>query len=201
MISQQIDGKYMSLIDHWHRSKKYLNRLQTNFLFPLYFIPDYCLVSSVKRENYEKAIHDLLSKAILLDHSKSPCEEDFIPNTKGKVYVMFVKMDNHQDYESWLQIAKCFKIWDLDARGYHKSMWRFFLKSNHVLVVGVPNSPYSWVFLPDFMINASGIAKLRDFLSYFFRAFKPAKVTPIFMEDKMANQVKRWTLTEIPLKK
>ena len=27
--------------------------------------------------------------------------------------------------------------------GQHRSMWRFWLRSNHVLVVGVPASPYS----------------------------------------------------------
>lgn len=98
---------------------------------------------SVKRNNYEQTIHNLLRKATVLDHSISPCEENFIPNTKGQVYVMYIKMNSQRDYSTWLQVAKCFKIWDLDARGYHKSMWRFFLKGNQILVVGVPNSPYS----------------------------------------------------------
>ncbi|XP_074595619.1 protein O-linked-mannose beta-1,2-N-acetylglucosaminyltransferase 1-like isoform X2 [Brevipalpus obovatus] len=122
-------------------------------------------IDSVKRNNYEQTIHNLLRKATVLDHSISPCEENFIPNTKGQVYVMYIKMNSQRDYSTWLQVAKCFKIWDLDARGYHKSMWRFFLKGNQILVVGVPNSPYS--------------------------SFKPSEVIPIFLEDKMINQVKR----------
>ncbi len=115
-------------------------------------------IVSVKKENYERLIHDLLRKAIVVDHSKSPCEENFIPSTRGEVYVVFIKMNGARDYSTWLQIAKCFKIWDLDPRGYHKSMWRFFIKSNQILVVGVPNSPYS--------------------------SFKPSRVTPIYLDDQ-----------------
>ncbi|GIZ02489.1 protein O-linked-mannose beta-1,2-N-acetylglucosaminyltransferase 1 [Caerostris extrusa] len=113
-------------------------------------------------DNYEEVIHDLLRKAVVLDHSKSPCEENFIPDTKGEVYVMFIKMNGPRDFTTWLQIAKCFKIWDLDARGYHKSMWRLFMKGNHLLVVGVPNSSYS--------------------------SFKPARVTPIYLEDQKIDK-------------
>jgi len=98
---------------------------------------------SVKKDNYEASIHELLKKAIVLDHSKDTCDQSFIPDTKDETYVLFIKMKNQRDYSTWLQVAKCFKIWDLDARGYHKSMWRFSLKENQILVVGVPNSPYS----------------------------------------------------------
>ncbi|XP_076347188.1 protein O-linked-mannose beta-1,2-N-acetylglucosaminyltransferase 1-like [Tachypleus tridentatus] len=114
-------------------------------------------IVSVKKDIYEAQLQDLLRKAIVLDHSKSPCEDNFIPDTKGKVYVMFIKMNNHRDFTSWLQVSKCFKVWDLDARGYHKSMWRMFMKGNQLLIVGVPNSPYS--------------------------IFKPSQVTPILLEN------------------
>ncbi len=112
----------------------------------------------VKKDNYERSIHELLQKAIVVDHSKSPCEENFIPETRDEVYVMFIKMNSARDYSTWLQVAKCFKIWDLDPRGYHKSLWRFFMKGNQLLVVGVPHSPYS--------------------------SFKPSHVTPIYLEDR-----------------
>ncbi|XP_064477377.1 protein O-linked-mannose beta-1,2-N-acetylglucosaminyltransferase 1-like isoform X1 [Ornithodoros turicata] len=145
-------------------------------------------IDSVKKDKYEEVIHNLLRKAIVLDHSKSPCEENFVPDTKGEVYVMFIKMNGLRDFSTWLQIAKvrsegekkylvkhyntrllvilhdlqCFKIWDLDSRGYHKSMWRFFMKGSQLLVVGVPNSPYS--------------------------SFKPAKVTPIYLEGQKIDK-------------
>lgn len=119
-------------------------------------------IDILKRDNYEQMIHDLLRKAIVLDHSKSPCEENFVPDTKGEVYVMFIKMNGPRDFTTWLQVAKCFKVWDLDARGYHKSMWRLFMKGNQLLVVGVPNSPYS--------------------------SFKPARVTPIYLENQKVDK-------------
>ena len=33
-------------------------------------------------------------------------------------------------------------MWDLDARGFHKSTWRFWIKKNHILAVGCPASEY-----------------------------------------------------------
>jgi hypothetical protein len=42
-----------------------------------------------------------------------------------------------------LFLFQCFKVWDLDARGYHKSMWRMRMKGSEMLVIGVPNSEYS----------------------------------------------------------
>jgi len=115
-------------------------------------------VDSLKQNSYEKKVRDLLGVATVVDHSKSPCEYNFIPDTKGEIYVMYIKMDDPRDFKTWLQVAKCFKIWDLDARGYHKGMWRIHSKSNQLLVVGVPFSPYS--------------------------NFKPSNVTPIYLDSE-----------------
>ena len=38
--------------------------------------------------------------------------------------------------------ARCFRMWNLDARGFHKGMWRFWIKKNHILAVGCPASVY-----------------------------------------------------------
>lgn len=93
---------------------------------------------------YEKLVASLISTATVLDTgSRSPCQEDFIPDVQGRVFVLYVQMENGRDTSTWLSVAKCLKMWDLDARGAHKSMWRFHLKGNAVLVVGVPHSPYS----------------------------------------------------------
>ncbi|KAH0618660.1 hypothetical protein JD844_018058 [Phrynosoma platyrhinos] len=84
------------------------------------------------------------SEAEVLDHSKNPCEDSFIPDTEGKIYVMYIKMEQEADFTTWTQLAKCLHIWDLDVRGNHKGLWRLFRKKNHFLVVGVPASPYSF---------------------------------------------------------
>lgn len=75
-------------------------------------------------------------------------------------------MESPKDFVTWLQVAKvwidyyfwllskfnchsnfyflqCFRIWDLDARGYHNSMWRMRMKGSDVMVIGSPNSEYS----------------------------------------------------------
>ncbi|XP_056115136.1 protein O-linked-mannose beta-1,2-N-acetylglucosaminyltransferase 1 [Rhinichthys klamathensis goyatoka] len=100
-------------------------------------------VDSLKKDAYEIEIQNLLREAEVLDHSKNPCEDSFIPDTEGKTFVMFIKMEQETDTNTWTELAKCLHVWDLDVRGYHKGLWRLFRKKNHVLVVAVPISPYS----------------------------------------------------------
>jgi hypothetical protein len=38
----------------------------------------------LKKSNYEELIVDMIHRGLVLDHSKSPCEENFIPE-KNKV--------------------------------------------------------------------------------------------------------------------
>ncbi|KAK2889246.1 hypothetical protein QQF64_028633 [Cirrhinus molitorella] len=100
-------------------------------------------VDGLKKDAYEIEIQNLLREAEVLDHSKNPCEDSFIPDTEGKTFVMFIKMEQETDTNTWTELAKCLHVWDLDVRGYHKGLWRLFRKKNHVLVVAVPISPYS----------------------------------------------------------
>ena len=66
------------------------------------------------------------------------------------IYVLVVVFKRSQSAESYLKdfvpdterIARCFRMWDLDARGFHKSTWRFWIKKNHILAVGCPASEY-----------------------------------------------------------
>jgi len=101
-------------------------------------------VDKMYKDSYEKEIHRLLSVAEILDHNKTPCanRDDFIPETRDKIYVFYIKMEAADDFTTWNNVASCLRMWDLDARGFHKSMWRFWLKKNHVLVVGCPASEY-----------------------------------------------------------
>lgn len=113
-------------------------------------------VGSLKKDAYEVEIQNLLKEAEVLDHTKNPCEDSFLADSEGKIYIMFIKMESETDTSTWTELAKCLHVWDLDVRGYHRGLWRLFRKRNHVLVVAVPISPYS--------------------------VRKPANVTPIHLE-------------------
>ncbi|XP_017737233.1 PREDICTED: protein O-linked-mannose beta-1,2-N-acetylglucosaminyltransferase 1 isoform X4 [Rhinopithecus bieti] len=91
-------------------------------------------VDSLKKEAYEVEVHRLLSEAEVLDHSKNPCEDSFLPDTEGHTYVAFIRMEKDDDFTTWTQLAKCLHIWDLDVRGNHRGLWRLFRKKNHFLV-------------------------------------------------------------------
>ena len=79
-----------------------------------------------------------------MNHSKTPCtnKKDFVPSTKDKTYVFYIRMNHGSDWTTWYNVARCLKVWDLDARGFHKSLWRMWLNENHVLIVGCPASPH-----------------------------------------------------------
>ena len=62
-------------------------------------------------------------------------------------FVIYIQMAHSRDFESWLALAKCLKIWDLDPRGYHKGVWRLHFDGFPLIVVGSPHSPFS-VFKP-----------------------------------------------------
>ncbi|TNN74683.1 Protein O-linked-mannose beta-1,2-N-acetylglucosaminyltransferase 1 [Liparis tanakae] len=113
-------------------------------------------VDSLKQDAYEVEIQNLLKEAEVLDHTKNPCEDSFLPDSEGKTYIMYIQMETETDTSTWTELAKCLHVWDLDVRGYHRGLWRLFRKRNHVLVVAVPISPYS--------------------------VTKPASVTPIHLE-------------------
>ncbi|KAM6962643.1 protein O-linked-mannose beta-1,2-N-acetylglucosaminyltransferase 1 [Aplochiton taeniatus] len=113
-------------------------------------------VNGLKKDAYEVEIQNLLKEAEVLDHSKDPCEDSFVPDLEGKIYVMYIKMEQETDTSTWTELAKCLHVWDLDVRGYHNGLWRLWRKRNQVLVVAVPISPYS--------------------------EKKPAQVTPIHLE-------------------
>ncbi|MBN3302274.1 PMGT1 acetylglucosaminyltransferase, partial [Amia calva] len=100
-------------------------------------------VDGLKKDAYEAEIQRLLGEAEVLDHTKNPCEDSFIPDTEGRTYVMYIKMEQETDTATWTELAKCLHVWDLDVRGNHRGLWRLFRKRNHVLVVAVPVSPYA----------------------------------------------------------
>ena len=33
---------------------------------------------------------------------------------------MYISKNSRTDYDTWMAVAKCFKLWDLDAWGFHK---------------------------------------------------------------------------------
>ena len=96
---------------------------------------------SLKRPAYEEHVHAAISQGRVLN--TSPCSLDFKTTRRGSANVLYIKMKDAKDTETWLQVAKCFHIWDLDARGYHRGMWRMIYKGNPLFIVGVPYSDYA----------------------------------------------------------
>ena len=59
----------------------------------------------MKKNNYEELIVDMIKRGLILDHSKSPCEENFIPDKKVTIMMLAV-IDHRQNIH--LQYAESF---------------------------------------------------------------------------------------------
>ncbi|XP_065904729.1 protein O-linked-mannose beta-1,2-N-acetylglucosaminyltransferase 1-like isoform X2 [Dysidea avara] len=98
-------------------------------------------IDRMTQDKYEDLLHQLIqgtSKHLEGD----PCSGHFVPETMGETYTVYISKNGALDYGTWLRVAKCLRLWDLDARGFHKSLWRFWFNSNHIIVIGCPDSPY-----------------------------------------------------------
>ncbi|XP_065904713.1 protein O-linked-mannose beta-1,2-N-acetylglucosaminyltransferase 1-like isoform X2 [Dysidea avara] len=95
-------------------------------------------VDRLTNEDYETFIHKLVSSAKLVDHNLTECSEGLIPNKTADYYVIYL----HKNAAILVKLMECFQLWDIDVRGDHKNMWRFWYKENHILVVRCPLSPY-----------------------------------------------------------
>ena len=91
-------------------------------------------------EDYEELLHYEISRATVLQHA--PCETSVLPKG-GAAHVLYIQMRHAKDFSTWLALAKCLHIWDLDARGYHRGMWRLHINHTPLFIVGAPYSPYS----------------------------------------------------------
>ena len=63
-------------------------------------------------------------------------------SNSNRTFVFYIRIANAMDYGTWLNVATCFKLWNIRPRGFHKLMVRLWIKGNRVVVVG-STSPYA----------------------------------------------------------
>lgn len=112
-------------------------------------------VESLKKQNYEDLLHRSIQRANVLSTSVSPCSGKFkVPKRSKKSLqrpsggsiesnVLYIQMRDAKDFETWLELARCLHIWDLDARGFHRGLWRMHYRGVPLFIVGVPFSDYA----------------------------------------------------------
>ena len=111
-------------------------------------IPDVDMigVEAMVQEQYEGLLEYELSRGRVL--LECPCNEingtsHIYIKEKEIPHIFFIQMKHSKDFNSWLALAKCLHIWDLDARGYHHGLWRLFINETPFYIIGAPFSPYS----------------------------------------------------------
>ena len=83
------------------------------------------------------------AQVISFNGTKCVTKDDILPVSvhSGRTYAIYMKQNYIGDYDTWINLARCFKIWDLDVRGFHKQTWRFWMYGNHIVTIG-SLSPY-----------------------------------------------------------
>lgn len=103
-----------------------------------------------QQEQHQKLLKNMPTKHRFERHKKSLLSTN--ANIKEEqTNVIYIEMIDRHDFGNWMKLAKCWNIWDLDARGQHKSTWRLYLGEEATLIVGVPSSPYSKFKPPNFV--------------------------------------------------
>lgn len=117
-----------------------LHMIKASPVFPL-------PLSRLESSSYESSLHRAISEAHVLSTAHSPCSPHFrLPrraSASAGANVLYLRMRDAKDTDTWLQVAKCFRIWDLDARGNHRGMWRIIYRGAPLFFVGVPFSDYA----------------------------------------------------------
>lgn len=96
--------------------------------------------------SYDRMLENLIQSSINVDESilNDPCKiEKWSKIQNNQSYIMYIDMKIEQNYQTWLYLAKCWRIWDLNPRGVHKYSWRLHLNTNHVIIIAFPISPFS----------------------------------------------------------
>ncbi|XP_050425936.1 protein O-linked-mannose beta-1,2-N-acetylglucosaminyltransferase 1-like [Adelges cooleyi] len=99
-------------------------------------------IDKLTKIEYKNMLEQKIVSGHIVDHQKSPCDNDFLPYLKNITLIMYIKLLNLKDMSTWSPVAKCLKIWDLDTRGHHKGLWRLDLNGNELFIIGCPYSHF-----------------------------------------------------------
>eukprot|EP00051_Salpingoeca_urceolata_P012973 m.162201 g.162201 ORF g.162201 m.162201 type:complete len:321 (-) comp17661_c0_seq13:69-1031(-) len=99
-------------------------------------------VNGMEARSYDDTLTTEIMAAELLDHTIDPCVDGFVPHKHEQGVKLFIDTSTKDPYETWVFLAGCWKIWDLDARGMYKKVWRLWLRETRLLVIG-STSPFA----------------------------------------------------------
>ncbi|XP_043235710.1 protein O-linked-mannose beta-1,2-N-acetylglucosaminyltransferase 1-like [Amphibalanus amphitrite] len=153
-----LGGHVYSYLQYQYYSDKSLNTL-----------PDVELhdVASMTYPNYRRSIYKLLPSLRVppMKPFYRTCLELFPetpdPEERKRPYYLAFTMKHAYDRGGIHNIMSCLGLWDLDVRGDHRGMWRFFINGNPVIAMGMPFSEYG-----DGVMGAIGLTPVFDFKKY-----------------------------------
>ncbi|KAK4291429.1 hypothetical protein Pmani_035741, partial [Petrolisthes manimaculis] len=124
---------------------------------------------------FEEDLYGVLEDEVWYLHpSVHPCHSQYLSRTvKDRPVVIFVEMNSSYDYYAWKILARCLGVWDLDTRGHHRGLFRFYFYDTEVIVIGYPFSDYSYLMspgLPLLRMNGSNDVSELDMLALTHRA-------------------------------
>ncbi|KAK4313557.1 hypothetical protein Pmani_015105 [Petrolisthes manimaculis] len=67
----------------------------------------------------------------------------FPENMNASLYIIYLKMENYDDDFTFHHIMKCFGLDLVEPVGYFEGTFQFTYRSTHIILMGIPFSPYS----------------------------------------------------------
>ncbi len=77
----------------------------------------------MSQSGYEELVENLIQTSSVVDHSRSPCEDNFIPDTQNQPYVIYIRMDHPTEYTTWKELAKVGTYSQMLTRQFLVSFW------------------------------------------------------------------------------
>lgn len=132
-------------------------------------VPDVELynISSMTYANYRRSLYNVMPALRVppVKPSYRTCFDMFPetadPEERKRPYLLAFTMKHAYDRAGIHNILTCLGLWDLDVRGDHQGMWRFFINGNPVIIVGMPFSEYGAGIM-----GAVGLSPIFDFKRY-----------------------------------
>ena len=91
---------------------------------------------------YEAHLMDQIKHARMVDgkanNNATSCDSVLPAGPTNHTYILFIVMESEQDVSAWEKVATCLNLWDLDVRGDHRGIWRFWYRGNPIIVLGSP---------------------------------------------------------------
>eukprot|EP00048_Salpingoeca_helianthica_P006909 m.104232 g.104232 ORF g.104232 m.104232 type:complete len:595 (+) comp14169_c0_seq1:151-1935(+) len=100
-------------------------------------------IEDLVKHQYNALLDATIREAPSVNHNGDPCDASLFPKQSTATHLLFLELKHGSDWQPWLRLAKCWGLWDLDARGFHEGVWRLYRNGTPVIVIASTSPHYT----------------------------------------------------------